>query len=115
MASEYNKIFVIIRKMDTDKRLASLEKNIRLQDKLTSDVEKALKAQYVVIGREMVAKKTGIDLADVSPAEERIVQAVSEYVGLQKRYGKNASRTLGQIKNRGLIGAVEVSVSKSKP
>jgi len=113
--SEDEKIFEIIRKMDTDKRLASLEKNIRLQDKLTPDVEKALKDQYAVIGREMVAKKTGIDLSDISSAEEKIVQAVSEYVGLQKRDGKNASRTLGQIRNRGLIEAAEVSVSKSKP
>lgn len=47
----------------------------------------------------MAAKKTGIDLSVTSPAEKQIVQAVIEYVGLQKRDGKNASRNVGQIKN----------------
>ncbi len=101
--------------MDSEKRLSRLEANIRSHDRLTPEVETALKAQYAVIARAMVADKTGLDLSDLSPAEEKIIQAVSEYVGLQKREGKNATRTLGQMQNRGLIEAAEVSVSKPRP
>ncbi len=115
MASEDNRVLETIRKMDSDERLAKLEANIRSQDRLTPEIEKALKAQYAVVGREMVATKTGLDLSDLTPAEEKIVAAVGEYVGLQKREGKNATRTVSQIQNRGLIEAAEISVSKSKP
>lgn len=113
MASEENKLFAIIRQMETDEKLSRLETNIRTQGKLTSEVEKALRAQATVIGREMIAARTGLDLSELTTAEEKIVQTVSEYVGLQGRKGTNASRTLSQIQNLGLIDAVETSVLKS--
>jgi hypothetical protein len=38
---------------------------------------------------------------DLSPAEEKFVQAVAEYVGVMKREGKDATRTFLQLRNRG--------------
>lgn len=109
------RVFETIRKMETHQSLERLEANIRRLGALTDDVEKALKDQYKSIGRALVASRTGLDLSSLSEPEEKIVLAVSEYVGLQKRNGKNSQRTLEQLKNRGLIGAAEVSVMKSKP
>lgn len=74
MAEE--RIFEIIRKMDSDERLSRLETNIRAQGQLTEDVERALKVQYAVIGRNLVAERTGLDLSALTQAEEKIVQAV---------------------------------------
>jgi hypothetical protein len=62
-----------------------------------------------------VSQRTGLELESISPAEEKIVEAVAKYVGLQKRNGKPANRTFQMLANRGLIEAAEVSVSKSKP
>ncbi|MEX3007197.1 HNH endonuclease [Hoeflea sp. TYP-13] len=51
----------------------------------------------------------------MSPAEDKIVEAVARYVGLQKRVGETANRTFQMIANRGLIEAAEVSVMRNKP
>lgn len=67
------------------------------------------------LGRNLIVERTGIDLSNLTPAEERIVEAVSEYVAVKKRDGKNAARTLVQLQNRGLIEAAETAVSKAKP
>jgi len=53
-------------------------------------------------------------LSDLSPAEQRIVDATGRYVGLQKRDGKGAARTFQLLANRGLIEAAEATVAKSK-
>jgi hypothetical protein len=115
MEENSKRIFETIRKMETHQSLERLEANILRLGALTDDVEQALKDQYKLIGRALVAARTGLDLSNLSVPEEKIVLAVSEYVGLQKRNGKNSQRTLEQLKNRGLIGAAEVSVMKSKP
>ncbi len=109
-----NRLFETIGKMETHESLERLEANIRRLGALNDDVEQALQDQYKVIGRALVAARTGLDLSDLSEPEEKIVLAVSEYVGLQKRAGKNSPRTLEQLKNRGLLGAAEVSVMKPK-
>ncbi len=97
-------------------KLHYLETNIRENDALTPDVEHALKAKYIEFGRELVSQKTGLELGELSPAEEKIVQAVATYVGLQKRDSKPpANRTFPMLARRGLIEAAEVSVSKSRP
>jgi predicted RNA-binding protein with PUA-like domain len=95
--------------------LRTLEKNIVSNGAMNPEVEAAIKRQYGVIARGVVAERTGIDLSNLSPAEERIVLAVAEYVGLLKRDRKDASRTFLQLKNRGLLGAAEKAVSKNKP
>jgi len=96
-------------------KLRNLEANIVNYGAATLEVEAVIKAQYGALARQMVADKAGIELTNLSPAEEKIVSAVAEYVGLMKRDHKNASRTFQQLKNRGLIGAAEAAVSRGKP
>jgi hypothetical protein len=105
----------IISKMKDFGDLESLEANIRRNNALASEVEQALKAKYSILGRALVASRTGLDLDDLSPAEERIVETMARYVGLQKRKGKPANRVIQMLANRGLIESAEVSVSTSKP
>jgi predicted HNH restriction endonuclease len=62
-----------------------------------------------------VAEKTGLALDDLSPAEEKIIHAASEYAGIQRRQGIPTTRTFSQLKNRGLLAAAETSVMKLKP
>jgi hypothetical protein len=69
----------------------------------------------IELGLDLIAARTGLDLSDLSPAEEKIVRAVSEYVGVKKRTGSDATRTFIQLRNRGLIGAAEAAVAHSKP
>jgi hypothetical protein len=38
----------------------------------------ALKARGVQLARTLIAEKTGLDVSNLSPAEEKIVQAVGE-------------------------------------
>jgi hypothetical protein len=108
-------VIEIIAKMDDFDKLESLEENILRSDALTPEVEQALRAKYSILGRALVASRTGLDLDDLTPAEERIVEATARYVGLQKREGKTANRTFQMLANRGLIETAEISVSKTKP
>ncbi|WP_282027624.1 EVE domain-containing protein [Ruegeria faecimaris] len=101
--------------MEAYENLRTLEKNIVSNGAMDPEIEDAIKRQYGIIARGVVAEKTGIDLSNLTPAEERIVLAVAEYVGLMKRDRKTASRTFQQLKNRGLLGAAEVAVAKAKP
>jgi hypothetical protein len=105
----------IISNTGTFESLAQFEANARRQNALTDEVKEAIRAQSAVLGRTLISGRTGVDLADLSPAEEKIVQAISEYAGVQTRKGSNANRTLDQVRNRGLIDAAETSVTKSKP
>jgi hypothetical protein len=45
-----------------------------------------------------VAERTGLNLTNLTPAEEKIVEAVSEYAAMMKREGKDATRTLLQVR-----------------
>lgn len=101
--------------IDDFQKLEILEENIRRGDALTPEVEAALRAKYAELGRALVAARTGLDLDDLSAVEEKIVEAVAKYVGLQKRDGKTANRTFQMLANRGLIESAEVSVSRTKP
>lgn len=104
-----------VEKTSTYEKLRNIETNIVSQGAMNAEIEAAVKAHYGVLARRVVAEKAGIDLGNLSPAEEKIVRAVAEYVGLMKRDKKTASRTFQQLNNRGLIGAAETAVSKSKP
>ena len=104
-----------IRNTPSYDKLRNLETNIANHDAMTPELETAIKAHYGTLARQVVAEKAGIDLTDLTPAEEKIVLAVAEYVGLMKRDHKTASRTFQQLKNRGLIGAAEAAVSRAKP
>ena len=96
-------------------RLEILEANIRRNNALTPEADSAIKARYAQLGRVIVAARTGLGLDDLTPAEQRIVEATARYVGLQKRDGKTANRTFSMLANRGFIEAAEVAVSKLKP
>ena len=69
----------------------------------------AIKARSTELGRALVRERTGLDLTDFTPAEEKILEAVSEYVGVMKRQGKDATRTFIQLRNRGLTDAAEAA------
>ena len=105
----------IISNIATLDGLAQFEANARRQNALDEEVKSAIKARSGELGRALVAERTGLDLSNLSPAEEKIVEAVSEYVGVMKKDGKDATRTLIQIRNRGLIGAAEAAVPRSTP
>lgn len=66
--------------------------------------------------RTLIAERTGVDLMHLTPAEEKVVEAITEYIAMLQAQGKPAApRALMQVRNRGLIGAAEAAVAKSKP
>jgi len=105
----------IIANLGSLKDLARFETNARDRDALTDEVKDAIKRRSIDLGRMLIAERTGLDLSDLSPAEEIIVQTAGEYIGMKEREGSNANRMLQQIRNRGLIDAAETSVARSKP
>jgi len=104
-----------IRSIQTLADLAQFEKNAEKRQALTDEMREAVRARSTELGRISVAERTGLDLTDLSPAEEKIVLAASEYAGVKKKSGSGASRTFSQLRNRGLVGAAEASVIRSKP
>lgn len=105
----------IIQGIGSWEELRQFEINAKDRNLLTPEISASIQSKAVDLSRKLVAEKTDLDLAVLSPAESKIVQAVSEYVGVMKRQGKYPQRTFEQLKNRGLIGAAEVAVAKSKP
>ncbi|MFM0428435.1 hypothetical protein PQQ75_05415 [Paraburkholderia aspalathi] len=95
--------------------LLQLETNIGLRGGLSEQVGAAIQTRSNELGLELIAEKTGIDITVLTPAERRIVQAISEYVGVMRKQGKYPGRTLGQVRNRGLIDAAEDAVCRGKP
>jgi EVE domain len=95
--------------------LAQFEANAQQRNAITDEVARAIRQRSGELGRQLIRDRTGLNLTDLSPAEEKIVDAVSEYVGVMKRQGKDATRTLLQLRNRGLLESAEVAVSKSNP
>ncbi len=107
-------VLTIIARVQAIDKLDTLERNIRAQKAISPEIEAAIEAKYAEFGRAIVSNKTGLVLDDLSRAEQRIVDAVGRYVGLQKRDGKGAARTFQLLSNRGLIEAAEATVAKSK-
>jgi hypothetical protein len=105
----------VIANADSLEALTQFEKNARIRNALTPEIGRAITLRAAILCRASVAERTGLNLTQLSAAEEKIVQAVTEYVGIQRRQGKSASRTIAQIRSRGLRGAAEESVSRSKP
>jgi hypothetical protein len=75
----------IIANTATIEDLRQLEANARQRGALDDDMKKALNARSGVLGRALVAQMIRRDLTYLTPAEENIVQAVSEYVGIKRR------------------------------
>lgn len=82
----------IIRNISTFEDLAQFERNADQRKALDADLREAIKSRSAELRRTLITQRTGIDLSELSPAEEKIVQAVSEYVGVMKREGKDATR-----------------------
>lgn len=95
--------------------LAQFETNARERSQLTNELSDAINTRSAELGRIFIAEKTGLDLTDLSLAEEKIIQAVSEYIGIMRRQGKYPGRTLEQLRNRGLQDAVESAVCRATP
>jgi hypothetical protein len=97
------------------RELAQLEMNARRRITFDDETEARFKTRGEDLARQMIAQRTGLDLSGLTPAEEKIVRAVSEYLAIKRRDGSDATRTILQLRNRGLIEAAEIAVSKSKP
>lgn len=95
--------------------LRQLESNIEQRGGLSEQVVKAIQDRATELGLALIAEKTGIDVDDLTPAERKIVQAIGEYVGIMRKQGRYPGRTLGQVRNRGLIDAAEDAVCRATP
>lgn len=104
-----------LRQSSSFEQLAQLEENIRTRGLLTSEVAEGLTERAAELGRELISQRTGLDLTELSPAEEMIVRAVSAYAALKKRSGRDATRTFRQLRDHGLLDTAELAVAKSKP
>ena len=105
----------VIAAISTLDDLSTFEANARERNVLTEEVKQAIKRRSGQVGRDLIREKTGLDLTSLSPAEEKIVEAACEFLRVRKEQGKSATRTLDQLRNRGLIGAAEAAVSRAKP
>lgn len=103
----------IINSISSLDELAQFETNVRDRNALTDEIKIAIKAKTVEFGRRLVSEKAGLNLIHLSPAEQKIVDTVGEFVALRRRQGKPTTRTFDQLRNHGLIGAAESAVSRS--
>lgn len=95
--------------------LAQFESNVREKNRLTEEIADAINVRATDLGSGFISEKTGLDLTELTLAEKKIIQVVSEYVVIMKRQGKYPGRTLEQLKNRGLLESAEISVCRSSP
>ncbi len=109
------KIVRTISNLSSWEDLRQFEANARELNRLTNEVEAAISIRSSELAKKLIEEKTGLDMNELSLAEQKIVHVVSEYVGIMRQRGKPANRTLNQLRNRGLIDAVETSVSRAKP
>lgn len=105
----------IVANIDDFAALAQFESNAGKRGALTDGLKKLIRERSAVLGRRLIEQRTGIDLFNLTPAEEKIVQVVSEYAGVMKRQGKDAGRTFIQLRNHGLLDAAEVAVARRTP
>jgi predicted HNH restriction endonuclease len=95
--------------------VSQFETNARTRNAFDVNVERALNERAAALGRNVVAQETGLDLTQLSPAEEEIVRAAAVYASIKKRKGTNANRMFDQFRRIGLIASAERSVMKSQP
>lgn len=106
----------IVQNTPTLEGLAQIKVNASKSGRLTPELESLLDDRSIELGREFLKAQLGWPLDVLTPAEERIVRAVSAYIGLKVRGGTNANLTIRQIKNRGsLLAAAEAAVDKVRP
>lgn len=89
--------------------------NAAAKNRLTPEIKLALDRRSVELSRGIVEQKTGLDLTNLSPAEEKIVKAASQYLSIKTSQGSHATRTMDQLRDHGLLGAAENSVCRGSP
>lgn len=109
------KVARTIRNLGNWEDLRQFEGNVRERNKLSDKVAAAISTRASELAKTLIEEKTGLNVSALSLAEQKIVQAVSEYVGVMRQQGKYPGRTLGQLRNRGLIDAAETAVSRARP
>ncbi len=109
------KVSRIIQGIRSLEQLSQFEANAEKQKAVDAEMKAAIRAKRIELGRDLVTERTGLDLTQLTPAEEKIVEAVAEYVAIQRQAKKGTPRTFNQLRNRGLLEAAEIAVSKSKP
>jgi len=62
-----------IRSIATFEDLAQFEKNAGQCGALDAEVSQTIKSRSAELGRTLIAERTGLDLTDLTPAEEKIV------------------------------------------
>ena len=105
----------VLRTIGSFDQLLQFEQNAARKGAIDAEMATAIRLVAGRVGRASLADKTGIRLDDLSPAEERIVRVVSEYMYVHKKDGRYPGYTIRQIKDVGLLGAAEASVAKRKP
>jgi predicted HNH restriction endonuclease len=96
------------------KALGRFERNAKRLNKVSDEVEKAITDRGKDLARSEILSKIPLVAESFSEAEKKILEAATTYLALKRGAGSHAAYTLKQIKNRGLIGAAEASVTKSK-
>lgn len=111
----HERILQIIQKTRNLEELTQLQSNARSQNVLSCAVSAAIRARSVELARDLLAGTTCLDVTDLSPAEEKLFQAVAVYAGLEKLEGRSPNRILREVVERGLLGVAEAAVAKAKP
>jgi predicted HNH restriction endonuclease len=109
------KIAKTIQVLKTWDEIRQLRENARARGRLDDALKAALRTRSTELGTALIAERTSIDVSDLDPAQAKIVEAISEYVGLAREQGRFPSRTLRQVRSRGLIDAAEAAVCRPKP
>lgn len=97
------------------KQIARMVANSKSSGRLTLEIEQALHERALALAHDEIAKVTELKLVGLTPAEEKVLRAVKEYLVIKRRIGSNANRTLDQIRRQGFLGAAEISVEKARP
>jgi len=95
--------------------LLTVRRNAEARGRFDAAFKAALDLRAGELARDLIARRTGLILTDLTPAEGKIVEAVSIYAGVMKRDGKDPTRTLLQLKRRGLIEAAQAAVIRPRP
>ncbi len=109
------RVLHIISNTSSLKDVAQIQTNAANTGRLSPTLQAALDERAAELGLVYLREKSGRDLDGLSPAEERITQAVSAYVGIKVRDGSNANRTIKAIRDHGLLEAAEIAVTNAKP
>ncbi|MEN2474254.1 HNH endonuclease [Burkholderia sp. GS2Y] len=105
----------IVKNLSTWEELRQFEANAKRMGRLTDEMTIAIQVRATELGLALIAEKTGLQVTNLTPVQQKIVTVVSEYVGIMRQQGRHPGRTLEQLRNRGLIDAAEAAVCRATP